>query len=441
MNIMTLLTSVGMHLTGWRHPDAWSETVINFGQAAECARMAEQAKLDMLFLADGNGVREMGNRALFEAMSPSSRPAGFEPLTLLSALATVTERIGLVATATTTYDEPFHVARRYASLDHLSGGRAGWNIVTTSYEGDALNFSHDSHVPKDLRYERAREFVDVVLGLWDSWGDDAFPQDKQSGRYLDADRVKALDHVGKHFQVKGPLNVARCPQGRPVLFHAGQSEPGLELAAYAADCVFAIAGTKEQARTITEGLKARAVRYGRSPSSIKILMAATIYPGRTEAEAEELCQTLNTLIPPAIALGNLSKLVVADLSAYDVDGPMPELPEDIQGPSAPRKIVNEWVRREQPTLRQVYQRYSLTQGNPMFKGTPLQIADQMEDWYTSGACDGFLIGPAVMPTSLRLFTEKVVPELQRRGLFRTEYPGKTLRDIIGVPTPENGNFT
>lgn len=441
MNIMTLLTNVGLHLNGWRHPEAWDNTVLNFEQLVECAQMAERAKIDMVFLPDGSGVREMHNRELFEAMTPSSRPAVFEPVTLLSALSVVTTRIGLVATASTTYDEPFHVARRYASLDHLSKGRAGWNVVTGSNEGDAPNFSAKKHLAKDLRYEKAREFVEVVLGLWDSWADDAFIQDKHSGRYLNADRVRALEHVGDHFQVKGPLNVARSPQGRPVVFHAGQSEAGLELAAHAADCVFAVAGTLEQAQLITADLKARAVRHGRSPDSLKVLMSASIYPGATQEQADALGHALDALTSPTLALGNLSKLVAVDLSGYDVDGPMPELCEAMEGASAPRKIINAWVRKERPTIRDVYLRYSRTLGSPVFQGTALHIADQMEAWYRAGACDGFLIGPAVMPTSLQLFTREVIPELQRRGLFRTEYPGKTLRDIINLPAPPNQFFT
>ena len=383
----------------------------------------------------------MQNRELFEAMTPSSRPAVFEPVTLLSALSSVTTRIGLVATASTTYDAPFHVARRYASLDHLSKGRAGWNVVTGSNEGDAPNFGNEQHLAKSLRYERAREFVDVVLGLWDSWADDAFVHDKQSGRYLNADRVRPLDHTGDYFQVKGPLNVARSPQGRPVVFHAGQSEAGLELAAHAADCVFAVAGTLQQAQRITADLKARAVRNGRSADSLKVLMSASIYPGATPEQAQQLCDTLDALTSPAVALGNLSKLVCADLTGYDVDGPMPELPEEMEGASAPRKIINEWVRTGHPSIRDVYLRYSRTLGSPIFQGSALQIADQMQAWYSAGACDGFLIGPAVMPTSLQLFTSQVIPELQRRGLFRTEYPGSTLRDIIDLPAPANKFFS
>ena len=440
MNIMALLSNVGTHLTGWRHPDAWSDTAINLDLAVQCAKLAERGKLDMVFLADGNGVRDMNNRDLFTAMSPSSRPGWFEPTTLLSAIATQTDRIGLIATATTTYDEPFLVARRYASLDHISGGRAGWNVVTTSYEGDALNFNRDAHVPKDLRYERAKEFVTVVKGLWDSWGDDAFPQDKASGHYLDPDKVHVLNHKGSHFQVQGPLNVARTPQGRPIIFHAGQSEAGLDLGAAEADCIFAMANTKERARALNENIRARAAGFGRDPRDLRILTSATLYPGRTSEEAEELIATLGALIPPGLGLSNLSKLVVEDLSGYNVDDPMPELPEDIVGVSVSRKIINDIVRREQPTIRQVYERFALTQGGPMFKGSPIEIADQMEEWYAFGACDGFLISPAVMPTGLEIFIDAVIPELQRRGLFRTEYPGTTLRDTLGLSRPANPHF-
>ena len=359
---------------------------------------------------------------------------------MLSALAPLTERIGLVATATTTFDEPYLLARRFASLDHISNGRAGWNVVTTGYEGDALNFSRSAHVAKDVRYERARECVEVVRGLWDSWAEDAFPQDRKSGRYLDADKVHVLDHAGKHFQVKGPLNVARSPQGRPVIFHAGQSEAGLELAAAYADCVFITANSKERARELSSGIRDRAAKYGRPPESLKILNGATIYPGRSRAEAEELVAELGNLMPTDILIGNLSKLLATDMSQYDADGPMPVLAEDIVGTSASRKSINDLIRREPLTVREVAQRYSMSPSSQTFVGSATDIADQMEDWYRSGASDGFLVSPAVMPGSLALFVEEVVPELQRRNLFRRDYPGKTLRDIIGVPTPLNPHF-
>lgn len=432
MHLVAPLVPIGTHLGAWRHPDAWDETVINWAQLAEIARMAEAAKFDALFLADGNAVRDMDDRALFEAMSPAARPVGFEPLTLLSSLAAVTRHIGLVATSTTSFDEPYAVARRFASLDHISGGRAGWNVVTSSFDGDALNFSRAAHLPKAERYERAREFVDVAFALWDSWDADAFPQDRKNARYLDAGKVRSLDHQGPHFQVRGPLNVARSPQGRPVIFHAGQSDGGRALAAHAADCIFAMTPTKEAAIAHRSAMLDRAEALGRPRDSLRVIPGMSLYIGRSLAEAEDRLAELNALIPPALGLGHLSKLLYHDLRGCDVEAPMPSLPEEVSGVSAMRGIVNRMVETEAPTIRQVYERFLPTLGHPVFKGGPVEIADQMEDWYRDGACDGFLVIPAIMPTMLRLFAEEVVPELQRRGLFRRDYPDGTLRDVMDL---------
>jgi len=435
MHLVAALGSIGTHLAGWRHPEAWDDTVINWRQLVECAQLAERGRFDLVFLADGNAVRDMDDPALFAALSPAARPAGFEPLTLLASIAAVTERIGLVATATTSFDEPYSVARRFASLDHISGGRAGWNVVTSSFDGDALNFSRTAHHPKAERYARAREFVEVVFGLWDSWDADAFPQDKAAGRYLDPAKVRRLDHVGPHFQVQGPLNVARPPQNRPVIFHAGQSEGGRDLAAFAADCVFAMTPTRAAAQAHRADMRRRAAAYGRDPDALRFLPGATLYVGRDDAEADELFDTLNALIAPALGVSHLSKMLYTDLSALDVDAPMPLLPEEISGVSAMRQIVNALVRAEGLTIRQLYRRFLPTLGHPVFKGGPVAIADMMEDWFTSGACDGFLLMPAMMPAVMQSFVELVVPELQRRGLFRSEYAGGTLREVMGLREP------
>ncbi len=247
--------TLGAHLGGWRHPDSWSPAVMNLKNSIMCAQIAERGKLDLIFLADGVGVRQLDKPKLFAACSPSDRPAVFEPITMLSAIAMKTEHVGLVATATTTYEEPYTLARKFASLDHISEGRAGWNLVTTSNAEDSMNFGKEQHMGRDERYERAREFVDVVRGLWDSWEEDAFPQDKSTGQFLDPDKVHLLNHRGKHFNVRGPLNVARPPQGHPVIFQAGQSEGGLELAAATADCVFGGGGNKEQSIELYANLK------------------------------------------------------------------------------------------------------------------------------------------------------------------------------------------
>ena len=342
----------GSHVGEWRHPDAWDRPAANLANAVRLARIAEAGKLDLLFLADGNGVRNLDKPDLFTATSPSDRPGVFEPVTLLSALAMVTDHIGLVATTTTTYDEPFAVARRFASLDHISGGRAGWNLVTTSNPGDALNFSHDAHVARDDRYERAGEFAGIVKGLWDSWADDAFPQDKASGRFLDPSRVRPLDHVGKRFRVAGPLNAPRPPQGHPVIFSAGQSETGKELSAAHADCVFAIEGTIERAKILYADLKGRLSRHGRVPESLKILSGVTIFVGETEEEADRLMEELDALVPDAVAVDYLSKMLGTKMGAYALDDPMPDLPAEHVGPTGIGRAILAMAAAEGLTVRQ-----------------------------------------------------------------------------------------
>jgi FMN-dependent oxidoreductase (nitrilotriacetate monooxygenase family) len=440
LNLMTGLLGLGMHLGGWRHQEAWSDQVMNLDHAIELAKMAEAGLFDLLFLADGNAVRQMDKPALFAANSPSDRPAVFEPLTLLTAVSQHTHSIGLLATATTTYDEPYALARRFASLDHLSKGRACWNIVTTSYPDDALNFSRTQHVAKDVRYERAREFVAVTKGLWDSWADDAFVQDKATGQFLDPTRVRVLDHVGKHFQVKGPLNVARMPQGYPVLFLAGQSDEGRDLAAQHADCVFAVADTKAGAQAFYADVKGRMERYGRDPDDLRILPGAGVYVGRTAAEADDFFEELQALIAPSLGVPYLSKLVEMNLAGYPLDGPMPDLSGPTLGIASFRKSIAEMAARDNLTIRQTYQRVLPSMGHVVFKGNGKDVADQIEDWFTSRAADGFNVSMPVLPRCLKMFTELVIPELQRRGLFRTAYQGRTLRERMGLPTPANPYF-
>ena len=430
----------GSHVGEWRHPSAWDKPASNLENAVRLARIAEGGKFDLLFLADGNGVRNLDKPDLFAATSPSDRPAVFEPVTLLSALAMVTRRIGLVATTTTTYDEPFAVARRFASLDHISKGRAGWNLVTTSNPGDALNFSHDAHAARDDRYARAGEFAQIVKGLWDSWADDAFPQDKAIGRYLDPSRVHALNHKGAHFSVAGPLNAPRPVQGHPVIFSAGQSETGKELSAATADCVFAIEGTIDRAQRLYADLKGRLPGYGRAPESLKVLSGVTIFVGETEAEADALFQELEDLVPPAVGLDYLSKMVGTKMAAYPLDGPMPTLDSEHVGPTGIGKTIIAVAAAEALTVRQTYKRILPQMAGNLFKGDPKRIADAMEEWYRGKACDGFMVAAPVVPTGLERFIRLVVPELQRRGLFRTEYEGRTLRENLGLDRPANRFF-
>jgi alkanesulfonate monooxygenase len=419
----------------WRHPDAWDRPAANIQNAVRLAQIAEAGKMDMLFLADGNGVRQMDKPDLFAATSPSDRPGVFEPVTLLSALAMVTKHIGLVATTTTTYDQPFHVARRFASLDHLSGGRAGWNLVTTSNPGDALNFSHTEHVGRDDRYERANEFAEVVKGLWDSWADDAFPQDKASGRFLNPERVRVLAHKGKHFQVAGPLNAPRPPQGHPVVFSAGQSEAGRELSARHADCIFAIEATLPAAQAMYADFKARLAKYGRGPDDLKILSGVTIIVGETAQQAADIAAELDDLVPPAVGVDYLSKMVGRSMKSFPLDGPMPAFDEEHVGHTGIGRAIVKVAQEQGLTVRQTYRRILPQMAGNMFTGDAMQVADKMEEWYVGKGCDGFMVAAPVVPTGMERFTRLVIPELQRRGLFRTEYEGRTLRENLGLRRP------
>jgi alkanesulfonate monooxygenase len=356
-------------------------------------------------------------------------------VTLFAAVAQHTSRIGLVATTTTSYEEPFTIARKFASLDHLSGGRSGWNLVTTQYVEDAKNFGRDEHMGRVERYERARESLDVVRTLWDSWATDAFLEDKSTGRYLDPARVRLTNHRGTHFKVKGPLNVARAPQGQPVVFMAGQSEAGKELAAYGGEGLFGTASGKAEAQREYADIKGRMAKYGRPTEALKILPALSVFVGRTAAEADALYEELQALIPPALAVSYLSKVVGFDVTGAPLDGPMPRSPGENLGGTAIGRSVLEMAQREGLSVRATYQRVLPSMGGNMVKGDPGQVADFMEDWYKSQACDGFMLSMPVQPRSLRDFVELVVPELQRRGLRPLDYPGATLRDNMGLARP------
>jgi alkanesulfonate monooxygenase len=440
MNLLTIPLAGGIHMGGWRHPDAWPNTVMNLDATIEITRIAERGKLDGVFLADGNAVRDVDRPALFEANTPSSRPSVFDPVTMFAAIARYTSHIGFVSTATTTYEQPYSVARRFASLDHISGGRAGWNVVTGSYAGDALNFSRAAHPPREERYERAAEFVEVVKGLWDSWSDDAFVQNKDTGQFLRPDRVHVLDHVGKHFQVKGPLNVARPPQGHPVIFMAGQSERGRELAAATADAMFASADRKEVCQSEYADIKGRMAKYGRDPRSLRFLPGMCAIVGESVAEAEDLFGMLQSLISPALGIEFLSKLLLMDLSGVAVDDRLPPLVGDPPGGTVSRIQVAAMAQREGLTVRQTYERALPALGNAVFKGTASHVADEMEDWYRSEACDGFIVNAPVMPQGLNAIVDRLVPELQHRGIFRREYAGRTLRENLGLAKPANRFF-
>jgi FMN-dependent oxidoreductase (nitrilotriacetate monooxygenase family) len=431
LKLGAFLMATGHHIAAWRHPQAEANAGHDFRHYLGLAQAAERAKFDLVFLADTNGIRE---RAI-EPLSRYGRVVTFEPLTLLSALAPLTSNIGFVATASTTYNEPFHLARAFASLDHLSGGRAGWNLVTSSSDSEAFNFNRDTHPPHADRYERAREFAQVVTGLWDSWEDDAFLRDKASGTYFDPDKLHVLNHRGKHFQVQGPLNVARSPQGHPVVVQAGSSDAGRELAAETAEVIFTAAQTLEEGQSFYADVKARLARYGRHPDELKVMPGVFPVVGRTEAEAQEKFERLQALIHPVVGLSLLgSTLGGVDLSGYPLDGPLPDLPET-NGPKSRQKLLIDLARRENLSIRQLYLWIAGARGHWQLVGTPEQIVDRLEERFQKDAADGFNIMPPYLPGGLDDFIELVVPELRRRGLFRTEYEGTTLRENLGLRRP------
>lgn len=432
MNLGAFVHETGQHVAAWRHPGAHVESGTVFAHAVDFARTAERGRFDLLFLADSAAVSVFGSS---EAKGRMGKTVKFEPITLLSALSAVTSRLGLVATCSSTYNEPYTLARQFASLDQISGGRAGWNLVTSNNEAEAFNHGRDSHVGHADRYDRAAEFAEVVQGLWDSWDDDAFIRDPESGVYFDPAKMHVLNHKGKHFQVRGPLNVARSPQGRPVLVQAGASDTGRDLAARLAEVVFTAQTTFEQAKEFYTDVMHRLPRYGRTPAEVKILPG--IYPvvGRTEAEAREKFDFLQSLIHPSVGISVLEHTIgVPNLGQYPLDGPVPEM-GDTNGPLSRQRLLLEAARRDRLTLWELCLLNAGPRGHLLTIGTPGQIVDVMEHWFRNGAADGFNVMPAWLPGSLNDFVDMVIPELQRRGLFRTEYEGRTLRENLGLPRP------
>lgn len=435
MKLGAFFHPTGNHVAAWLHPDAQIDAGTNYQHYASLAQTAERGKFDLMFLADAVAVRDGKLAAL--SRWPQYM-VFFDPVTLLSAIAPVTERIGLVATATTSYNEPYNLARKFASLDHISGGRAGWNVVTSTNLSEAYNFSRKAHFEHDERYDRAIEFAEVVFGLWDSWDDDAFVRNRAAGRYFDPAKVHVLNHQGKHFSVRGPLNVARPPQGRPVIFQAGSSEVGRELAARIAEGVFTPQHTLAGAQEFYRDLKGRMGKYGRPPDALKIMPGLNPIVGRTAKEAEEKHRLLQSLIHPDVGLELLSNALGGfDLSEYDLDGPLPDIPDHwgVLGGQTSFRNVMAWAREEKLTIRQLYERYAGARGQRTIVGSAAQIAEHMAGWFLAYGTDGFLIQPAHLPGGLDDFVDLVIPELQERGLFRTEYEGTTLRENLGLDRP------
>lgn len=434
LRLGAFMRPVTLHTGGWRYPGAWPDANFSFPAITRFAQTLERGKFDAFFMADHLAVLNMP----IEALKRSHTVTSFEPFTLLSALAAVTERIGLVATASTTFDQPFHIARRFASLDHISGGRAGWNIVTTSNPDAALNFGLDEAMDHGDRYRRAREFFDVVTGLWDSFADDAFLRDVETGLFFDPARLHRLDHEGEFLKVRGPLNIARPVQGWPVIVQAGASEPGRQLAAETAEVVFAASATLDEGRRFYADVKGRMDRLGRPRDSLKILPGAMVFVGETAEEARAIRARLDALVHADSAIAALSIALGVDASAFDPDGPLPPIPETNHSKSARQRAVD-LAEHEGLTVRELAQRLGGYSGLA-FVGTPATIADEMETWLEAEGSDGFNVVFPYLPGGLDAFVDTVVPELQRRGLFRTDYEGTTLRDHLGLPRPENRFF-
>ncbi|MFM9883669.1 MAG: LLM class flavin-dependent oxidoreductase [Burkholderiales bacterium] len=435
LRLGAFMRPVSIHTAAWRYPGAMPDANFNFAHLKRFIQTLERGRFDMFFMADHLAVLNMPMAAL----KRSATVASFDPLTLLPALAAVTERIGLVATASTTYNEPYHVARKFASLDHISGGRAGWNLVTSTNPGEALNFGREEHLEHGKRYARAREFFDVVTGLWDSWADDAFTRDVDAGVYFDPAKMHVLDHKGPHFAVRGPLNVGRPVQGWPVIVQAGASDAGRQIAAETAEVIFAGQRELDGARELYADVKGRMQRIGRNPDHLKILPGAFVVMGDTDAEAHAKKALLDRLVHRDSGIATLSVLLGTDASGFDLDGTLPEIPESNATKSGRQRVVD-MARRDNLTVRQLAQVVGGSFGTLEIIGTPSTIADQMEHWLHSNACDGFNVMFPYLPGGLDDFVDRVVPELQRRGLFRREYEGTTLRENLGLPRPENRFF-
>ena len=435
LRLGAFMRPISIHTAAWRYPGGYPDANFNFQRIKRFAQTLERGRFDAFFMADHLAVLNMP----MEALKRSATVTSFDPLTLLPVLAVHTEHLGLIATASTTFEPAYTIARRFASLDHISNGRAGWNLVTTSNPDAALNFGLTEHMEHGERYRRAREFYDVVTGLWDSWADDAFLRDVEEGIYFDPERLHVLDHQGEFLSVRGPLNIARPIQGWPVIVQAGASDAGRQLAAETAEMIFSpggggIAGAKEYYADV----KNRAAGYGRDPDHIKILPGCLVVIGDTVEEAQRRRALLDSLVHPDSGIASLSIALGHDASQFDLDAPLPDIPETNASKSGRERVIAR-ARRDNLTVRQLAQ-IAGGYGGLAMVGTPRTIADEMEEWLYSDACDGFNIMFPWVPGGLDEFVDRVVPELQRRGLFRREYEGKTLRENLGLPRPENRFF-
>ncbi|MBM3609446.1 MAG: LLM class flavin-dependent oxidoreductase [Alphaproteobacteria bacterium] len=423
----------GHHVAAWRHPLTPRGATQSFAHYIDIARIAEAACFDMIFLADTVATFGPDDIDVWKRGHAASR---LEPLTLLSALAAITKNIGLVATASSSFNEPYNVARFFASLDKISGGRAGWNLVTSASDAEPFNYGREKHDPPALRYARAEEFADVVTGLWRTWEDDAFVEDKQAGLYFDAAKMHMLNHAGEFYRVRGPLTVRRSPQGHPLVVQAGQSEAGRALAARTAEVVFTVQQNIDDARAFRDDLRARARAFGRDPDSIKIMPGVVPLTAASREDALAEFETLQSLIHPEQGVRVLSEMTGIDLSQYPVDGPMPDAPPHGRQQGR-QQVILDMAKREGLTIRQVYQRAVGARGHRLVFGDAQAIADDLQRWFEAGAADGFNIMPPTFPLYLQRFADGVVPLLRARGLFRKSYEGATLRENLGLGFPHH----
>jgi FMN-dependent oxidoreductase (nitrilotriacetate monooxygenase family) len=425
MRLGLFIQAAGHHVAGWRYPGAQSGSE-NFPLIRQLTLAAERAKLDMVFF---------GDKMITSPKDHPSMIVRFEPLTLLGALASITERIGLVATGSTTYGEPYTLARQFGTLDKISEGRVGWNVVTTSYDS-AVNFRMQNHPDHSTRYAMAEEFVDVVRGLWDSFEDDAYVRDAERGVYLDTGKMHRLDHKGEFFDIAGPLNMTRGPQGHPVLVQAGSSGPGMALAARIAEVVFTAQQDLAPAQAFYADLKAQAVAFGRSPEHCLIMPGIMPIIGATQAEAQAGLNRLQEWTDPEAAMKLVSERLGQDVSGLDLDQPLPDLalPDSIKSRA---KLLLDLSHRQGLTLRQIRDLTAAARGHKLLVGTAQQVADELITWFEQEAADGFNLMPSHFPEGLDRFVDGVLPILRKRGLFREEYEGKTLRDHLGLPVPAN----
>lgn len=427
LRLGTILHGASGNMSAWRHPAATADASINFEFVKQTALKAEEGKLDFLFVADGLYINEKSIPHFLNR---------FEPLTVLSALASLTQNLGLVGTLSTSYSDPFTTARQFASLDHLSNGRAGWNVVTSPLEGSAKNFSREKHPEHALRYRIADEYLDVVKGLWDSWEEDAFVRNKESGQFFDAEKLHALNHRGDFFQVAGPLNIGRTPQARPIIFQAGASDDGKKLAARHADAIFTHHESLAEAKAFYRDVKNQLEGQGREPDSLHIFQGVSVIVGRDADDVERQYQTTAALVSVNDALNYLGRYFEHhDFSQYPLDEPFPDIGD--LGQNSFRSTTDEIKRNARErglTLRQVA--LEAASPRPRFFGSPEQVADGLQQWFEEQAADGFIIQGGT-PDTFPRFVEQVVPVLQVRGLFRTDYPGSTLRESFGLTQPKN----